>query len=481
MQAVFVDATMDASDLQSIINTSPVGTTIRLAAGTYVFDQTVSIDRSGISLVGAGSAKTTIIADPALGSAPAIQIGHALHRPIVEADYALSAHAQAGDTSVLLEPGHGARVGDYLYLTQENTAEYFAEIGDSEWQQDKNLRTVLAKVVTVEGAMVEIDTTLPFDFDPAITIVEQRTIIENNTLGGFAIQGGWGASDPSDFSNTEPTALGNTMVMVGGTGGVTLTDITITDAASHGLTVGNSTQLIADGISVDGAANKGVSGSGYGLWIRDVYDSTFRDLEITDMRHAVVFASYTSAAGNDVHILHTNRDVNFHGGRDQGNVVTVDSSVRTGVEANFLAPTVFVNGGTSYGAPTDPLANEITFKFVAGTIRSETVASGDFGGEFHLEGGPDTAITGAGDDHVTLGTGNDTAFASVGVDTLIGGPGDDTVRFEFGLNAYATSWDNEALVVTRGAAETRLLEFEWVTFGAEKVDFFDVEAAPLVS
>ncbi|NKB28189.1 MAG: hypothetical protein GKR99_11770 [Rhodobacteraceae bacterium] len=475
MQDVFVDPNTDAATLQGIIDAAVGETTIHLAAGTFVFNRTVVIDRDDISLVGAGSAQTTIIAHPTLGNAPAIQLGHALHHPQIGDTYELAAPARAGATAAVLGQGHGAQVGDYLYFTQENTAAFFAEIGDQVWQQDKNLRTTLTKVTVVQGNRVEFETPLAFDFDPAYTTVEDRQIIDGNTLSGITIRGGWGTAEASDFSNTAPQAMGSTMIMIGGTANATLFDISIQDAASHGITVADSTGLTARDITIDGAVNKGIGGNGYGLWIRDVQDSSFRDLTIMDMRHAVTFASYTSATGNDLHVAKTNRDINFHGGRDQHNTVVVDSSIRSGPEEGYLAPTLFVNEGTNYGAPTEAAANLVTFRIVDGTIRAETVTAHEYGATLHLKGGPDTAITGPGNDYVDLGAGDDTARTSVGYDSLIGGPGEGTAIFAASLNAYATRWEGATLIVETGSARTRLSEFEWVVFDDKTFGFASVE------
>ena len=101
-----------------------------------------------------------------------------------------------------------------------------------------------------------------------------------------------------------------------GTAGLKLFDVTSHDVPSLGVNVASSTKAQIDGITMTGAHNKGEGGNGYALQIRDVYDSSFTNLSDMDMRHSVVFASWTSAAGNFVHVSQTDRDINFHGGRD---------------------------------------------------------------------------------------------------------------------------------------------------------------------
>jgi Ca2+-binding RTX toxin-like protein len=315
---------------------------------------------------------------------------------------------------------------------------------------------------------------LTFDFDPEITTVEHREILEGNTLSGFTVQGSWGDADPGDFSNTLSTDNGATAILVAGTSDAELSDISVLDAASHGITVAGSTDIILTDILIDGAADKGGSGNGYGIWIRDVYDSDFSDLTITDTRHAVVFASYTSASGNVVEVSYTNRDINFHGGLDQDNVVSVDVSVRVGEETYYLSPTLFFNDGKPYGAPTDPDANTVTFGTVVGTVRADAVMSSSEGSHIEVLGGSDLVVTNDGDDYVDLGTGNDLVFASSGNDTLIGGSADDTVIFAFEEAEYSTHWEGDTLFVIHGDDVTQLSGFEEVYFADTAYDFEDV-------
>lgn len=86
-----------------------------------------------------------------------------------------------------------------------------------------------------------------------------------------------------------------------------------------------------------GAHNKGGGGNSYAVQIRDVYDSSFVNPSDMDMRHSVVFASWRSAVDNMVHVTRTDRDTNFHGGRDHGNVVMVDESIRDANEVRFAS------------------------------------------------------------------------------------------------------------------------------------------------
>ncbi|WP_425052167.1 hypothetical protein [Psychromarinibacter sp. S121] len=459
-----------ASELQTIIDNAPAGATIKLGAGTFTFTETVTVARNDISLIGAGSGETIIIADEKLGDDPAIQVGHDLHSPETVDTYSLAASAAAGDTAIDLAEGHDVQAGDFLYLTQDNTDELFDAIGDEEWRKDKDLTTILVEVASVDGNTVTLTSALNFDFDPALTEVQERVIVEDVTIGGFTVQGGWGEPDASDFSNTIGNAKGASMIIVAGTSGTVVTDIAIEDAASHGLTLADSREVTVTGLTVDGSHNKGTGGNGYGVWIRDVYDSTLSGLEITDTRHAVLFASYSSATGNTIEVDYTNRDINFHGGLDQDNTVTVHTSLRTGDEVGYMGSTLFFNEGESYGAPTDPDANTVTFDYVTGTVRADLVYASDEGAVIATRKSADVVYTGAGDDKVSLGSGHDVLYASGGDDTVYGGKGDDTVYFAGSLDDYQTYRSGSVLVVSGAYGETRLVDVDYVVFDGTELD-----------
>ncbi len=475
MNDIFVTSGMSVSDIQALIDDAEGATTVHLGAGTYIFDETLVIDRSDVSLVGAGDDQTIIIADASMASDPVIQVGHDVFSPNILDEFKLAEPAGAGDSSIELEAGHGLQAGDYVYVTQENTDTFFEEIGDELWQKDSDLRTILLKVSEVDGNTVSFNGELTFDYDPDITTVEHREILEGNELSGFTVQGSWGEADPGDFSNTLGTDNGATAILLAGTSNAELSGISVLDAASHGITIAGSTDVVMKDILVDGAADKGAGGNGYGIWIRDVYDSDFSDLTITDVRHAVVFASYTSASGNVIELDYTNRDINFHGGLDTDNVVTVDVSIRLGEETSYMSPTVFFNPGKTYGAPTDADANTVVFGTVVGTVRADTATSDDSGSHIELLGGSDIAVTGDGDDYVDMGTGQDTVFASAGQDTLIGGSSYDRVYFENDEETYSTQWDGDTLIVSWGDNSTHLSLFEEVHFADNSYEF---EAVP---
>ncbi len=477
MMTIQVQAGTSAAALQTIIDSAAEGTHIVLQEGTYRFTQTVEIDRNGITLEGQGS--VTIIADKCLNGEPALQIGASLYCEKVSAPATLATAVAEGSKNIVLQAGHGVAVGDVIWVEQPNDAALFAQIGDTQWHADKPLRTALATVTAVDGNCVSLDRSLPFDFAANKTTVEVTHMVQDVTVKGLTFQGDFGCSTASDFNNTLASETGGMMLVVNASVGTHLTDINILEPGSNGLVLGRSMDAVVTDVSVTGAHNKGDGGNGYAFWLRDITDCTFTDLRAVDTRHAVLFASYTSATGNNVNVAYTNRDINFHGGLDHGNTVTVDNSIRTVDEQRYMGGVSFVNPGTTYGAPTDAAANSITFKNVIGTVRADFVVAHNTGAVISTLGGNDTLSGGNGNDLLNAGTGDDLINASRGHDTVIGGAGSDTFVFSFERDQAFVQTVGLTTTITTAQGITSLTEVEALKFTSGTTTIAAAETAIL--
>jgi len=409
---IFAAAGTSASALQSLINGAASGSTIHLAAGHFSFDRTVTIARDDITVQGAGSGQTIIDVKPSLG-AEAFRIGQGA----TTGSFTLAADVKEGSTSLSLTGAHSFVAGDFVYLSRASTDAFFDSIGDTEWRNtDVPLRTSIAQVASVDGKVITLASGVHFDFVPGETKVTEISMAERVSVGGFTVSYGLTAANPSDFSNTMSSYDRNAVIEVKGTAGLKLFDITSRDVPSLGVNVAASIGAKVDHITMTGSHNKGDGGNGYALQIRDVYNSTFTNLTDQDMRHSVVFASWTSAVGNSVHVLKTDRDINFHGGRDHNNVVMVDVSLRD-IASDIIGPTVFVNSkGTHYGTVTDPTTNITKSGHVIGSRLGDDVRGYDSGSWLMGMGGDDTLTGGSGNDLLSGGTGRDILFGGAGVD-----------------------------------------------------------------
>ncbi|MES2969935.1 MAG: calcium-binding protein, partial [Pseudomonadota bacterium] len=469
-QVVIINLGTTAAELQKLIDTAAAGTTLQLEAGHYMFDRTIVVDRDDISIVGAGSGNTFIDVPSSLGE-EAFQIGSGIKKGA----YTLGKDMAEGSTVMTLSGSHGFVAGDYVYLSRESTAAFYAEIRDTTWANtDVALRTSIAKVVAVDGPTITLSTGVHFDFTTGETTVTEISMAENVTVGGFTVDYGLATADPSKFSNTLAAYDRNAVIEVDGTAGLVLFDITSHDVPSLGVNLASSTNAKIDSITMTGSHNKGDGGNGYGLQIRDVYDSSFTNLSDMDMRHSVLFASWTSAAGNFVHVAQTDRDINFHGGRDHDNVVMVDKSIRD-ANSDIIAKTLFVNTeGTNYGSVTDADANKVTFGTVVGTRLDDVVTGYDNGAWLDGKGG---------NDRLTGGAGNDMLIGGSGRDTLNGMAGEDIVDYSgnYANFTITAKGDGSYEVCDRvGDQSIDLVSaVEWLVFDDKVIDLRDMSVKAL--
>lgn len=442
------DTDTSAKELEELINTAPGGATIKLSSGDYDFDDSITISRSDVSLIGSGSDDTTLnFSDQALENNDAYGL-----RLDGSEDWdmgRLASSVDRGDKQLELGQEPDLQAGDTVRIWQDNDSAFFDDIGDTSWRKQENaeLRTSMAKVESVDGENVELDRGVHFDFDQGDTQVERLETVDDVTLEGFTVDFEPDNPDPTLFENTMPEIKGYNALSLDGTVDSELSDIKVVDTPSNAFRFSETLDSDVDDIETEGSFNKGGEGdgNGYAYELHESYDGDFTHLADSGMRHGLTFASWRSSVGNDVQVDFTDRDVNFHGGRDHDNTVQVEQSIRN-QDADDLSPTLWVNaGGESYGAITDEDANTATFDYVMGSRRDDDVDGTDDG--VYLNGGlgNDTLIGGDGDDILQGGPGDDWID---GNDDIDGGNGDDIVRYTQNYEDYDISFDDGTVFVT---------------------------------
>lgn len=450
---IHIDAGTNAQALQKIIDDASPGSVIRLEEGTYRFDRTVEIDRDDISVEGAGSDKTTIITDFASGKEGS---AFHIHGDGLTGNFTLDQHVAEGSKTLVLDGGHDFSAGDFVWLERPNTEQFFEEIGDTSWEKDKPLRTSIARITDVDGDTLTLENGIHFDYDVSDAVVRKLEMAENVGLGGFTIESTLGKSDPGDFSNNENDYYRIPTIDVDGSYKARFDDISIYESGSSAFQFKKTLAMTADELYAEGAHNKGSGGNGYAYELKEVYESSLTNLEDHGMRHSLLFASWYSAANNTAHIKYTDRDINFHGGRDHGNTVTVDVSHRIAEYDNMSASVTYNSEGAHYGAPTDANANQLSFANVFGSKRNDTVRGNDDGSYLDGQGAHDTLYG---------GNGADTLIGGDGRDHLHGGAGVDVAKFSGNFEDYEfTLLDGNILEVDGTDGRDQLYDVEWLEF-----------------
>lgn len=468
MPTIDVARGTSARALQDLIDTAPSDSILRLESGSYRLDQTLRLTRSDITLQGSGADSTMLtFTDSALDSGDGFGIA-------IEGDMrgetlgTLAADLDEGERSVHLDAGHGLAQGDTVRLWEDNDTAFLDAIGDSSWrkQEHAELRTSMAEIAAVHGDTITLDRGAHFDFAQGQAKLERVAPVNDVSLEGFSVGFELGTPHASQFSNTRSDLTGFHAVRLDGTSDARLDDVAVVDGPSTAFHVARTLDLEADSLRAEGAFNKGSGGNGYAFELRESYDGHYSHLEDSGMRHGLLFASWRSSVGNEVGIDFTDRDINFHGGRDHDNQVRVAQAVRNS-DADTLSPTLWVNaGGESFGAVTDPDANEVRFDYVQGSRRDDVLHGSDDG--VYLNGGlgHDTLVGGTGHDVLEGGPGDDWYD---GDDRLIGGQGIDTVRYSRPSDAYQVDFEDDRLAIRSdmGATDT-LEEVEFVSFADGK-------------
>lgn len=445
---VTIGPSTTAVELQALIDSAPEGAIIRLAEGDYRFDTAIDIKRSDISLVGAGSGETRITFTQeslAKGDLNAFLVES---KSTQFAGY-LKQDVPLGSDTLSLKTDHGLQVGDTVRIWQDNTAEYLDAIGDTSWRQmDAPLRTSMAKVVSVEGGTVTLDRGVHFNFEGEAAKVQRIDALENVTLKGFSVGYELGTPDKGVFENVLPELIDYQAIKLNGTVGAVVNDIEVLDGPSTAFEFALSLDLVADSLGAHGAHNKGGGGNGYAFELRESYDGNFSHLEDSGMRHSVLFASWRSSVGNDIHVLSTDRDINFHGGQDHSNTVHVEQSIRDAAVDSKSTTVWYNNGGETFGAITEAGANQVLFDYVVGSRRGDEIHGTDNGVYLDGAGGDDRLFGGAGHDILRGGAGND---------LIDGGDGFDAAWFEKSFHDYVIRYQEDGSLAVEGSGDKNVL------------------------
>ena len=465
MSTTYLAPDITAGELEALINDAEENDEFVFTAGEYRFDDALTLSRENVTLRGAGSDQTILrFSDAALANNDeyAIRIEPSTYDLQLGP---LETGLAAGSEHVTLASTEGLSPGDTLRIWQDNDSEFLDEIGDTSWRKQLHaeLRTSMAKVESIDGNRVTLDRGVHFDFDAHDARAERIDSIDNVSLEGIGIAFELGSPDATDFSNTLHRLSGYQAVSLEGTVNARLDDVTVIDGPSTAFHFSRALDLEAQDIVAQGSFNKGNSGNGYAYELRESYDGTFKGLEDSGMRHGLLFASWRSSVGNDIEVEKTDRDINFHGGREHDNQVRVAQSIRD-AEADELSPALWINGGgESFGAVTDASANEVRFDYAIGTRRDDTLQGTDDG--VYLMGGlgHDILQGGAGHDILQGGVGGDWHD---GTNRLDGGAGIDVARYTQPLEHYLIEFANDTVRIRSDMnGDDTLINMEYVVFG----------------
>lgn len=427
---ILVAAGTSSAAIQALINTAPAGAEIILGPGLFNITETLDVSRGDITIRGSGSDQTVLklaIPDSSVGEifrvAPSLPRAYLANVAVTGAE---------GATTLTLSTTQGVKAGDVIYVRQLNDDAWLAATGNTGIQFPADyetsperyaLREVLVKVTAVNGNTVTLSHPLPYTFEAGAATVSTSPMLRNVEIGGFTIDTSLGEANKFNFTNTLPAWSSIPMIRFDGVTQSSISDVVINDAPSRGVEFRRSFDVSLNGLTMDGAHNKGDSGNGYGVVFHESFASSATNLVLMNVRHAVLFSDASAEHYNTVHVIETNRDINFHGSPDADNTVVVDKMVQEYFPGDGFLWAAVGPGFFPIHARSTIEANDVTFKFLRASAREEIVTAHSSGGD--LDGG-------VGRDRLTGGVSADTLTGGSEDDTLTGGGGSDRFIRRFG-------------------------------------------------
>lgn len=411
-----VSAGTSASQIEILLQGAPPGSVIELAAGDYYWNTGIKVTRGDITLRGAGEGQT-IIHSSVEGSTSQLVFQSLDDR---KTRGVLSTDIEEGANHATFTTVDRIKVGDVVYIGQPNDDAYLKATGNEKliFPDDSSqsmvpyyLREAWLEVTGISGNTLTFDKPLPYSFGAGKAFVATQTFLKNVEVSGISFQVDGAAPDPYNFSNENSSWKGSSMISFDGIMNSTIQNVSILNARSASITMDRTFRLSGDAITINGAHNK-EPGDGYGIHIKESFENNFTHLDIQNVRHGILFSSFSAEHYNNFQIDFTNRDVNFHGSFDANNNVYVKKSVLDYNHAGDNNVYQFkAVQGTELGnliLPTTTVdANDVRFGHVVGADHDDTVHAFQTGG--YLSGAD----------------GNDILYGGDGRDTLLGGRGND--------------------------------------------------------
>jgi RTX calcium-binding nonapeptide repeat (4 copies) len=462
---IMIGTSMSAAELNALIAGAEAGTTFVLANGVHRFDEALLVDRGDITIKGQSETATILNFSFAPGAqADAIQVTGGPKTYIGLAQQQI----QAGQDAITLSQGHALQPGDTVYLYQPNTPEYLAANGwtNVSWAEadQRPFREFIVEISSVEGNVIHLTHPLPYDMDLGEARVFSIEMLHGVTLSDFSLTYDLGISNPYDFFNTLPEYDGLSAIQLTSVSGAHLDNISILEAASNGISLTSCIGVTGNNLYVDGALNKGSDGNGYSLLLSEAFNNSFTGLDLYDGRHSVIFSAWNAETGNLIDVSETNRDINFHGSPDTGNVIVVGHAVLDYSPAPGASVWSIVSHGGTNHASTDIYAgNTVSFNFAVGSSANDEIMGTSGNDYLNAVFGYDTINGGTGDDYLVGGTRRDVMTGGTGADTFLLRMGDDLDR----ITDFTFGTGGDSLIFSGNAAVTSMANLTFTQNGAD--------------
>jgi Ca2+-binding RTX toxin-like protein len=466
---LMISTTVTAAVLNALIASADPGTALILENGIHNFDAPLVIARSDVTLKGQSEAGTILHFSFATGTeASDIQVNGG-------AKVYLGTLADAikkGQTTIIMNDASSMHAGGSVYFYQPNTVEYLAANG---WNNvnlaeaaNRPFREYIAEIDHIEDDQVFLKSPVPFAMDAGLAKVFTIDLLKGVALSDFTVNNDLPRASPYEFVNRLPAYDSLSAIQISGTLGGKISNVSILNAASNGMSLSSSTNFIGHNILVDGAVNKGGEGNGYGVVLSEAFNNSFNGLDLLNGRHGFIFSAWNAETGNQVQINSTNRDVNFHGSPDVGNMISVDRAMldyNSALDSRGSADiwSLVNHGGTNHAYTPIYSENGVAFHYAVGASGADEVRGSAGNDYLNGKGGADHIDGGLGDDFIVGGLKRDAMTGGAGSDTFMLRMGDDLDKitdFTFGVGG-------DTLIFSGNPVVTSIANLKFTQIGAD--------------
>jgi glycosyltransferase Alg8 len=310
------DGKDDGKNLNFIIQNAKKGATILLPRGTLDLFHTVHINRSDITIKGAGKEQTFFISHLKKKDKNAIEIKGQRLQKIAH----LKRKAVYGE-SILVTDFKSSVSPLWIKIREPNDDAFFDKIGSVKWRKKyPYLRQEIAPLNGVHNGMLYLKNLLTTAFDPKKSEIYALKMVQNITLEDFSIRQVVPNHTIEEVKGVYKNVFEDykvNMISFEYSAYCNVKDINILNAGSHALVFENVYGCSAENLLVDGAWNKGKKGNGYVRFSR-AFNSSIKNSTIKNIRHLTI---QWSSANNLFENLMMGVDINLHGGYSHDNTI----------------------------------------------------------------------------------------------------------------------------------------------------------------
>ncbi len=295
---------------------------VQLPSGRFILEAPIIIDKSNVTISGAGSSATILESRFSSESGDAVilvQGSKGVRLGQLSNNVASGSRLFLWDASKSAKPYYGA--SEYLWLGSPNTKDFLDQIGSDYWDRKYPLlRQTILPTEEIKHDAVYLSGKMPLDM-PSGSEVYAPNLISGVTIKNLGITQAVPGMNPADtigkYENLAPLYSVDG-IRLDWTAGCIIEDVAVSFAGRHPIALENTYGAELRRLDINGAWNKGADGNGYVRFTR-AYSCRLEDSSLTDIRHLTF---QWSASNNIVSKCKIGADVNFHGGFSHHNLVT---------------------------------------------------------------------------------------------------------------------------------------------------------------